>query len=144
MACLAGITATISGCAQITTQTMVFGERTGLNIGINVDPAKATPFEFNTGFRRQVVGIIPASKLNELGEADGEATNMISHFELEQPTDEDANPFNEQIAMRGAFISGKAALELLTPDNETVNAVVSKVAEEQVSSCNDSTESESI
>lgn len=130
---VAVIAVVVSGCAPNTTRNLVFGERTGLNVGISVDPAKASPFEFNTGFRRQVVGIIPSSKIDAQGRADGEAANMISHFELQQKEDKDGNPFNSEIAMRGAFISGQAALALVKDDDTTkLNNVINKVADSRV------------
>lgn len=128
------IAVAVSGCAQNTTQNLVFGERTGLNIGISVDPAKASPLELNTGFRRQVVGIVPASKVDAQGRADGEAANMISHFELEQREANDGNSFDTEIAMRGAFISGQAALELVKDNDSTkLNNIINKVAASRVS-----------
>ncbi|GAA6182330.1 hypothetical protein NBRC116594_37680 [Shimia sp. NS0008-38b] len=124
----------MSGCADLTTNTMVFGERTGINIGVTVDPAKSTPIELNTGFRRQVIGVTPPSKVDANGNAVGEAANMASNFDLAQAVDESGNPLTGgSVSMRGSFMSGKAATTFFArSDENTVNAVTNKLAAKQV------------
>jgi hypothetical protein len=134
-------TFTFAACEQ----TMVFGEKTGFNLGVAVDTAKSSPIEINTGFRRQIVGIIPASEQRTGDVAKGEATNMISRFEMAQTANnksgEDFNAFDRQIVMSSAFASGKAAVALvggtvdgvkINKSRTDVNSVVNKIAETEI------------
>ena len=107
-------------------RTMVFGESTGLNIGVSVDAAKGTPVEVNTGFKRQVVGIVPSSQNRQGDRTKGEATSMISRFEIGHQGGADTNEFNNKVTIRSAFASGEAAVNVIGNDKATeiVNSIL--------------------
>ncbi len=88
---------------------LVYGDRMGLNLAIRSDPAKATPLEVNTGLQRQVVGFVPAKGQTADGEADGEAVNMVSRFDIKRTPGENG-VFNDTVEIRSSFASGAAAI----------------------------------
>ncbi|MCP5086393.1 MAG: hypothetical protein GY952_06285 [Rhodobacteraceae bacterium] len=109
----------LTGCNR----TMVFGENTGFNLGVSVDAAKSLPVEVNTGFKRQVVGIIPSSEDPVNGRARGESTSMISRFQLGQERKTEGDPFDNRITISSAFASGKAAVTVIEESEDPVAAV---------------------
>lgn len=131
--CCLVIVVCASACAQVSTDTMVFGERTGVNVGVIVDPGKTAPIELNTGFRRQVIGVIPPSQVDSQGRPAGEAVNMASHFEIKQVVDQNGNPLNGGLAMRGGFMSGGAASGFFgSAEPARANAVANKLAQSEI------------
>lgn len=94
-----------SGCDR----ALVYGDRTGLNLAIRSDPAKASPLEVNTGFQRQVVGFVPAKGKAPNGDPEGEAVNMVSRFDVKRTPGENG-VFNDTVEIRSSFASGAAAI----------------------------------
>lgn len=105
----------VTGCAE----TLVYGERSGFNLAIRVDPAQSAPLEVNGGIQRRVVGIIPPQKRTSAnGKSDSEAVNMLSNFSLDYDED-DSSLFGGELSIRTAFASGKAALNVAGSSNAT-------------------------
>lgn len=100
-----------SGCQR----ALVYGDRTGFNLAVRTDPAKADILEVNTGLQREVVGFVPPQAHTADGNADGEAVNMISRTDIRRTRASDGNPFNDNIKIHSAFISGAATVE--APEN---------------------------
>lgn len=99
----------LSACGN----TLVFAERTGFNLAIQVNDDPATPVQVNAGLKRSVVGLVPPSKTlkeetNKGSRADGEAVSMFSGFRLEY--EEGATGlFQGDLSIRTQFASGMAA-----------------------------------
>ncbi|MEP5730836.1 MAG: hypothetical protein ABJL67_15870 [Sulfitobacter sp.] len=102
------------------TDTLVYGERTGLNIAIRTDAAEGHPLEVNTGLQRRIVGYVPPRN-----EAGGEAVNMISAFNLTREDGEDKNPLNNKVTIETAFASGAAAT-VVGNDTKSVKAIFNR------------------
>jgi hypothetical protein len=94
----------LTGCER----TLVYGERTGTNLGINVDAAKSRPIEVNFGLKRDVVGVIPGS--GQIAPK-GEAVNLFSRFGLVYE-EGNAGLFGGKLTVSTAFASGAAAVEI--------------------------------
>lgn len=86
------------------TDTLVYGERTGLNIAIRTDAPQGHPLEVNTGLQRRVVGHVPPRNSNG-----GEAITMLSSFNLKRTPADNNNPLQAKVAIETSFASGKAA-----------------------------------
>ena len=115
-ACMMGLAA----CGD----TLVYGERTGLNLAIEVNQDPETPVNVNLGLRRTVVSVVPAvdSESGEDGQSHpkGEAVSMISGFDLSDK--ERDNPLDPDLQIRTQFASGKAAV-LVSEEPEVVSAI---------------------
>ncbi|MBW4707095.1 hypothetical protein KX928_04765 [Roseobacter sp. YSTF-M11] len=103
----------ISACSD----TLVYGERTGLNIAIRTDAPQGQPLEVNTGLQRRVVGYVPPR--NPEG---SEAVNMLSSFNLKRTPDSNNNPLLAKVTIETSFASGKAAVSA-GGNNEAVQAI---------------------
>jgi hypothetical protein len=102
---LALATCALTGCER----TLVFGERTGANLGIKVDAAKSRPIEVNAGVKRDVIGIIPGTRQSA---PKGEAVNLFSRFGLLYEEGEAGRLFDGKWTVRTAFASGAAAVAI--------------------------------
>lgn len=96
-----------SGCQR----ALVYGDRTGFNLAVRTDPAKADVLGVNAGLQRQVVGFVPPQARNSEGRANSEAVNMISRTDIRRTRAQDGNAFNDNIRIHSAFISGAASTE---------------------------------
>ena len=115
-ACMLGVAA----CGD----TLVYGERTGFNLSVEVGQDPATPVNVNIGLRRTVVSVVPPidSEPGEDGQPhpNGEAVSMISGFELtDQPRQ---NPLDPDLQIRSQFASGEAAV-LVSGNPDVVRAI---------------------
>lgn len=99
------LAALLGGC----TDTLVYGERTGVNLAVRTDAAEGHPLEVNVGLQRRVVGIVPDSSVKG-----GEAVNMISSFGLERTGE--GNPLEANVTISGSFASGEAAKNVARND----------------------------
>ena len=117
---------TITGC----TDALVYGESSGANLAITVDPAKSQPLEVNFGAKRSVVGIVPPLDKNEdTDKPAGEAISMFSHFSLNYEENE-SDPFRGKLTVRSAFASGMAARAI--PDNADVDMLVKNLVGDRI------------
>ena len=87
------------------TDTLVYGERTGLNIAIRSDVPQGQPLEVNTGLQRRVLGYVPPRDPEG-----GEAVNMLSSFSLNRTPADNQSPFDAKVSIRTSFASGRAAV----------------------------------
>ncbi len=118
---LAAFALTLMGCER----TLVYGERSGFNLGIFVSPAESLPLEVNVGVKRRVVGIIPPAEEPDGSKVKGEAVNMFSRFDIHYQ-EKTASPFAGVHTVSAAFASGAAATAIADGDNpaKVVNAIV--------------------
>lgn len=103
----------LAGCEN----TLVFGESTGFNLGIEADAAKAVPFEANAGLRRQVVGLVPPLGRDENGRPNTEATNLVGTIRIAQTTGS-TGPFDTQVTVASGYATGPAAVALVNGTTE--------------------------
>ncbi len=118
-----GVALSIGLLSGACTNTLTYGESTGLNLGIEADLATDTPAEINVGFKRRVIGMVPALQDPQNGRVTGEAANILSRFEI----DSESNPeavFDTTLKVRGAFASGAAATGLIVDNNKGAEIVV--------------------
>lgn len=96
-----------SGCTNL-----MYGERTGFNLGmfVNSDPAK--PVKINAGLERSVGTVAPPVS------SDGESVSMVSHFSLTQT--EGYNLLNEELTISTDFASGEAATGLTATQAQSI------------------------
>ncbi|MCB1815720.1 MAG: hypothetical protein KDK04_28970 [Candidatus Competibacteraceae bacterium] len=106
----------LSGC----TNHLVFGERTGFNLGVSVNSEAAVPLEVNAGLRRSVFGMVPPRRTVEDSNgnptADDEAVSLISGFGLKYDPD-NSNALNGDLTILTRFASGIAAIKLAGGSN---------------------------
>ncbi|NBC13331.1 MAG: hypothetical protein GVY09_08295 [Gammaproteobacteria bacterium] len=107
----------VAGCSD----ALVYGERTGFNMSLSVDPTRSLPLEANAGLRRSVVSFIPAqggAPEDDDGrpQASGQAVNMVSAFDLRY--DDDASVFGGSLIIRSSFAAGDAAIALTKPPSQ--------------------------
>ncbi len=116
----------LAGC----TDALVYGESSGVNLAITVDPAKSQPLEVNFGAKRSVIGIVPPVDKNEdTDKPAGEAVSMFSHFSLNYEENE-SDPFRGKLRVRSAFASGMAARAI--PDNADVDVLVKNLVGDRI------------
>ncbi|MCB0833150.1 MAG: hypothetical protein KDC45_06785 [Bacteroidetes bacterium] len=105
------------------TQNLVFGERTGFNLGISVNDEAAVPLEVNAGLKRSVVGLIPPKRerVDEDGNAtaDDEAVSLLSGFDLKYDSN-DTNALAGTLVIQTRIASGIAAINLAGGQNATL------------------------
>ena len=104
--------------------TLVYGERTGYNLAIEVNQDPETPVNVNLGLRRTVVSVVPpvATESGQGGQSrpKGEAVSMISGFFLSDIDSE--NPLQLDLRIRSQFASGNAAV-LVSGNPDVVRAI---------------------
>jgi hypothetical protein len=135
---LLGLLLALAGCGD----TLVFAERSGVNLGTKVDPASSQPLEVNAGVKRQVVTVIPPMGKGGDGSSapNGEAVNMFSQFEVSREL-RDGN-FNDVTTIRNRFASGGAALAISSKPDAVVAIIrptlaQSKSLAEKLAGCSD-------
>jgi hypothetical protein len=98
----------LTGCSR----TLVFVERTGINLGIFVKPNESTPLVVNFGLDRKVGSIVPATGEATQQGTNGEAVNMYAGFRAAydpKVVGTDVQPFGGDLRIRTQFASGAAA-----------------------------------
>lgn len=103
--------ATLAACGD----TLVYGERTGFNLAVEVNQDPSTPVNVNLGLHRTVVGVVPpvdTESEEQQGESrpSGEAVSMISGFDLSN--EDKTNQLDPELQIRTQFASGEAAVEV--------------------------------
>jgi len=128
---LALLTLALGGCGK----TLVFGERSGVNIALRFDTDRPPPVEVNIGLERRVGTIVPPTRYARNNEPSGDAVSMFSGFQVESfdepisiptasvPTSA-AGPFNVDVLIGTQFASGAAAVEIAKGDPGVVAAIV--------------------
>ena len=107
-----------SGCSN----TLIYGEQSGFNLSVKVDPKQSSPIKVNAGLERTVVTNAPPKETDN-GEAKGEAASMFSNFNLLY--DEETGPLQGKLTIQTRFASGGAALAI-ADDPDLVEKVVAK------------------
>ena len=103
----------IVGCNN----TLVFAEKNGYNLAINVNDDPSTPVHVNIGLERNIAAVVPPLDVtkNDQGKtaASAEAVSLFSGYRL-NTTDESElrTPFSATLAIRTQFASGMAAREI--------------------------------
>ncbi|WP_299212029.1 hypothetical protein [uncultured Tateyamaria sp.] len=98
--------------------TLVYGERSGVNIAIRSDGAEGQPLEINTGLERHVMGYVPPRD-----PAGGEAVSMIASFDLKRKAG--STRFEDKVGIKTVFVSGAAA-NSLGGNNAGVKAILDR------------------
>ena len=115
----------LSACSD----TLVYGERTGFNLAIEVNQDPETPVNVNAGLRRTIVGVVPPRSTESDGKggskSKGEAVSMISGFDLTDDTQD--NQLNRGLQIQTQFASGQAAT-IVSSKPETAAAIVTAIA----------------
>jgi len=122
----------LSGCGK----TLMFGERSGLNLAIRVDPAGQPPVMLNLGLNRTVGTIVPPATQSRDNRPSGDAISMFSGFQVESFSDPvqitpatvaraTGNPFSVDLLIGTQFASGAAAMAVAEGDPEVVRQIVS-------------------
>lgn len=108
----------LSGCAD-QDRALVYGERSGVNLALRSDPAKALPVEVNAGVQRRVTTLVPATSRDpNTRRPTGEAVSLISSFDLDYtPPAEQSSLFGGRTKIATVFSTGDAATKL----GETIN-----------------------
>ncbi len=91
--------------------TLVYGERTSLSLGIDVNTNVATPLNVNMGFNRTVAGLVPPTKKPDGSQVNGEAANMFSGFDLRYANAE-TRALGGKLTVKTQFASGESAIEI--------------------------------
>lgn len=106
------------GCAD-QDRALVYGERSGVNIALRSDPAKALPLEVNAGVQRRVTTLVPATSRDpNTRRPTGEAVSLVSSFDLNYtPPAEQSSLFGGRTKIATIFTTGDAASKL----GETIN-----------------------
>jgi len=103
--CAFGTLVLLAGCGQ----TLVFGERDGVNLAIRADAKTQPPLEVNFGLNRTVGTIIPPAGQTD-GRPEGEAVNMFAGFQIERWSDiAPTKPVAVDLRIASQFASGAAA-----------------------------------
>lgn len=105
----------LTGCG-----TLLYGERTGFNLGIYVNDELSRPIEVNAGLKRSVGVVAPPLGESEDGTPQTEAVSMFSGFDLGRERGQ--GPLQGKLFIATAFATGAAALEL-AGDVETVDQI---------------------
>lgn len=121
-AALALVAVLVAGCER----TLVYGERSGFNLGVRVDPAQSLPLEVNAGLKRSVVGLVPPSEPSEPNRPKGEAVNMFSRFNIDY-AENDASVFGGKLTVSTAFASGQAAMAIAKRDADKARKMVEAI-----------------
>lgn len=109
----------LAGCTEIQDRALVYGERSGVNIALRSDPAKALPVEVNAGVQRRVTTLVPPQQRNGAGRPIDEAVNMISSFDLKYDNaDASQGLFGGKTRIASIFTTGAAAEALATQIDE--------------------------
>lgn len=106
--------ATVALCLALSAcgESLVFTEKTGLNIAVGIDAAQGSPVETNLGLHRRVAGLVPPIRRDQDGNSDGEAANMVGGFQVVQDPDA-SDVFNTTVRVASGYATGPAALALV-------------------------------
>ncbi|NOD77378.1 MULTISPECIES: hypothetical protein [unclassified Ruegeria] len=108
-------TLSLSNCTDIQDRALVYGERSGVNIALRSDPAKALPVEVNAGVQRRVTTLVPPKARNNNGRPTDEAVSLVSTFDLTyNNADAENGLFGGTTRIASIFSSGTAATALAT------------------------------
>ncbi len=126
---LALLTIALGGCGK----TLVFGERSGVNIALRVNADRPPPVEVNFGLDRLVGVIVPPTRYSRNNDPSGDAVSMFSGFQVEsfenpiefKSISESGSPLSKVDVLIGTqFASGAAAVEVAKGDPDVVRQIV--------------------
>lgn len=104
--------AALNGCSD----ALVFGEKSGFNLAINVNDDPSTPIHVNAGFERKVGTVVPPLEVTKDDKghsaASGEAVSLFSGFQLKYDEPGIPTPFSGKLTIRTQFASGLAAQDI--------------------------------
>jgi hypothetical protein len=102
---------------------VIFLERSGFNLAVNVNDDPTTPVEVNAGLNRTIVALVPPSGGQDANKTpEGEAVNLLSGYDL-QYNKSTTSALQGKLTIRTQFASGAAALAAST-DAKAVAKVV--------------------
>jgi len=125
----AGLLILVSLGAAGCTNTLVFAEKDGYNLAINVNDDPSTPVHVNIGLERRVAAVVPPLDVtkNDQGQtaASAEAVSLFSGYRLKYYNEQELarTPFSATLAIRTQFASGMAARKI-SRNPEMVGKVV--------------------
>lgn len=103
----------LSSCTEIQDRALVYGERSGVNIALRSDPAKALPVEVNAGVQRRVTTLVPPKSRNDKRRPTDEAVSLVSTFDLTyNNADAQKGLFGGTTRIASIFTTGTAATAL--------------------------------
>lgn len=99
----------LAGCGQ----TLVFAERSGVNLSIRADAASRPPLAVNLGLDRASGTIVPPRARGDDGRPQGEAVNMFAGFQVDRRGEVAAQqPLSVDLRVSAQFASGAAATKV--------------------------------
>ncbi|WP_299894163.1 hypothetical protein [uncultured Ruegeria sp.] len=105
----------LSNCTEVQDRALVYGERSGVNIALRSDPAKALPVEVNAGVQRRVTTLVPPKSRNNNRRPTDEAVSLVSTFDLTyNNADAQKGLFGGTTRIASIFTTGTAATALAT------------------------------
>lgn len=120
----------LGGCEN----NLIFMERSGFNLSIDVNENPAIPVQVNAGMMRSIVALVPGRG----NDNSGEAVSLISGYDLAYE-DKAGSFFNDKLTIRSQFASGAAANKIAeAPEiakkivNPTLTAMLPKDIETRV------------
>lgn len=93
----------LAGCGQ----TLLFAERSGVNLSVRADTASSPPLEVNFGLVRTVATVVPPAA-EAAGRPQGQAVAMVSGFRVER--------YGETKDLRGAQVDLRIATQFASGD----------------------------
>jgi len=114
----------VTGCNN----TLVFAEKSGYNLAINVNDDPSTPVHVNMGLERSIATVVPPRDVTQSDQgktaASAEAVSLFSGFRLKYYNESELKtPFSATLAIRTQFASGMAARSI-SENPEMVGKVV--------------------
>jgi hypothetical protein len=129
MTALAAIAVAVSvaGCGR----TLVFAERSGVNIAVRANATSAPPIEANFGLNRTIATIVPPAGQVGNNRPDGDAVSMFAGFQVDNTLDPAVAPLKADLQISTQFASGNAAIEVANRPT-IVAAIVNPAAGERI------------
>jgi hypothetical protein len=111
-----GLLIVASFCTSGCNNTLVFAEKSGYNLAINVNDDPSTPLHVNIGLERNIAAVVPPLDISQDDQgkstAKGEGVSVFSGFKLKEFGASAATPFAGKLLIRTQFASGQAARDI--------------------------------
>jgi hypothetical protein len=117
------VAASVAGCGR----TLVFAERSGVNIAVRANATSAPPIEANFGLNRTIATIVPPAGQVGNNRPDGDAVSMFAGFQVDNTLDPAVAPLKADLQISTQFASGNAAIAVAN-NPPVVAAIVNPAA----------------
>jgi hypothetical protein len=112
------VAASVAGCGR----TLVFAERSGVNIAVRANATSAPPIEANFGLNRTIATIVPPAGQVGNNRPDGDAVSMFAGFQVDNTLNPTKERLKVDLEISTQFASGNAAKAVA--DKPTVVAAI--------------------